>query len=188
MKKIADKIKLALCLIGGVLLLPVGFVLDLFRPKKKDKSSKASGDYVIHRREDVVEHMMPRYFKMTYVDPIDPLPDSLFVERIDEFICIQYWSRGVYMDNVYMSELIASAHPEKKAAVIEFLKRHPISDLMTCERNSEIMDSFDWQINFIFEDQRLNRRIRGYGITEGTSPYLSEMLRYVPNISQFPPI
>ena len=92
------------------------------------------------------------------------------------------------MDDVYMSELIASDHPEKKAAVIEFLKRHPINDLMTYERNSEIMDSFDWQINFIFEDQRLNRRIRGYGITEGTSPYLSEMLRYVPNISQFPPI
>lgn len=81
-----------------------------------------------------------------------------------------------------MRELIAADHPEKKERVLAFLREHPITELLQGDRYMQAGDVDRWKIRFIFDDPGLNRTIEGYGRTELTDPYLSEMCGCLPRI------
>ena len=156
-----------------VLVSPVFLVIHCKEKKRKQKTKTHKGK---------IRNSSEKCFSLSYIAPTNPLPNDVFIARIAEFTCLQFHSVNDLSGKTRMRELVATEHPEKKARVLEFLQSHPIDELLCGERYMDAMDMNRWCLQFIFEDSSLNRSISGYGWTEQTSPYLSEMVRYIPEI------
>ena len=60
--------------------------------------------------------------------------------------------------------------------MLRFLEKHPIENLLYGDVNCNACDMDHWELRMIFEEQNLNRCIRGYGITATSAPFLCELV------------
>lgn len=176
-----EKKKTILYIIIGILLLPILILLSPvllilhFKDKRAEKKKRQQA------REKWEAAHQPTQFQTRYTESPNQ-PDEEFIRRIEEFTCLQFTSRNDYTGRERKQELIAAEHPEKKAKILEFLKEHPIEELLRAERFEKACDANRWELRFIFEDERLNCTISGYGYTEAAAPYLFEICRHIPRI------
>lgn len=184
-----DKKKAILYIIIGILLLPILILLSPVLLIIHYKNKRAEKKKRQQAREKWEAAHQPTQFKESYTEfytksytESPQQPEEEFIRRIGEFTCLQFYSRNDRTGADHKQELIATEHPEKKAKILEFLKEHPIEELLHGQRHANAHDVNRWEFRFIFEDTRLNRTISGYGHTELTAPYLSEMCRYIPRI------
>lgn len=159
----------------GVLLLalPIYAVMrikDFFKSKKSNIHTLS--DIKLDKRDDNTP-LTP------YKEPTSPVDDREFISRIDEFICFQYKSFNGLSGRGKSFEFFASESPELKEYVLKFLANHPIEELLYGNINCNGHDMDDWQIRIIFEDENLNRCIRGYGTTNVSAPFLRELVPYL---------
>ena len=177
-----EKKKAILYIIIGVLLLPILILLSpvLLIIHFKDKRAEEK------KRQQAWEKWKtthePTQFQTRYTEVLEQQPSEEFIRRIGEFTVLQFISRNDYTGVERKRELIAAEHPEKKAQILEFLKEHPIEELLRAERFEAAHDVDRWELRFIFEDEHLNCTISGYGHTEAAAPYLSEICRHIPPI------
>ena len=179
------RLKIAFNIVIGILLSPVLiliFLVLLIFPIEKKKTKKWQKPYNSQAEHEKMVQDRAKRFSIPYVEPEDALPDEDFAKRIDEFICLQFWSCNDYSGGITMRELVAADDPKNKACVLAFLQEHPIMELLHGDRDEQACDVNRWKIRFIFDDVRLNRTISGYGCTELTAPYLFEMCRHLPEI------
>ena len=142
------------------------YVRDFFKSKKWKKGTSSQNKY------DALP-LMP------YREPKMPVNDKEFIDRIDEFICFQYKSLNALSGDGITYQLIADETPELKKYVLDFLKEHPIESLLYGKLESAGRDLTHWEMCFIFENQNLNHRIKGYGVTEDSSPFIRELVSYL---------
>lgn len=114
-----------------------------------------------------------------YKEPTSPVDDREFISRIDEFICFQFKRFNGLSRRSYNYQLLASESPELKEYVLRFFEKHPIENLLYGDVNCNTCDMDHWELRMIFEDQRLNRCIRGYGITDASAPFLCELVPFL---------
>ncbi len=103
---------------------------------------------------------------------------KMFISHIDELICIKYSSfNGLSGGRCnYQIDMKKDSEKEKREWILSFLNKYPIDKLIKENNECEIHDLDHWEINFIFENPSLNRSIRRYGITEYSSPYVTEFV------------
>ena len=169
-------------IIIGILLLPILIVLSPVLLVVYFVKKRAKKRHYAQKWEQKIKELSAKQFATPYTEPVNPVPDAIFAERIGEFTCLQFWSCNDHSGGITMRELVASQHPEKKAQVLAFLQEHPITELLNGERDDGSHDSNRWKIRFIFEESYLNRTICGYGRTELTAPYLFQMCKQLPEI------
>lgn len=156
-----------------VLTLPVYFVMcvkDFFKNKKHNK--RTLSNIKLGEKYDNAP-LMP------YKEPISPVDDGEFLSRIDEFICFQFKRFNGLSGRGHNYQFLASDSPELKEFVLHFIAEHPIENLLCGNVNCNGHDMDHWEIRIIFEDQNLNRCIRGYGTTEVSAPFLCELVPYL---------
>ena len=167
-----------LYIILGIVLLPVILLFLIYSDIKNKIESR--------RRKKTIQqaHRQEQSISISQSDAESPAPpsDAEFIAHFDAFIGVQFYSHNGLSGRSHKRALVVSEHPEQKERILSFVERYPICDLLQGERNSEGCDLNHWQITFLFEDSRLNRRIFGYGITECTRPYLQEMIFYLPEV------
>ena len=150
-------------------------IFNIFKKRKKKSYSSINQRSVVSNNKPYTPEV--KNFSMTYKIPLVPASDEQFIANINEFICVQYSRRNTYSGNRFMSELICSEHPELKERFLRFLEEHPIKSFLDGDKYSHGCDLNTWEIRFIFDNADLNRTISGYGYTELTAPYLTEILR-----------
>ncbi len=100
--------------------------------------------------------------------------NQMFITNIDKLNCIKYNSfnglSGGRIDYQFNIE------KDNKWLIVSFLREHPIDKLINGVRDSMAHDLDHWEISFIFENSSLNQSIKGYGITEDSSPYVTEFI------------
>ena len=167
-----------LYIILGIVLLPVIllFLIYSYIKNKIESQRRKKRIQQAHCQEQSLK------FAQTYAEPPAPPSDAEFIAHFDAFIGVQFYSHNGLSGRSHKRALVVSEHPEQKERILSFVERYPICDLLQGERNSEGCDLNHWQITFLFEDSRLNRRIFGYGTTECTRPYLQEMIFYLPEV------
>lgn len=103
---------------------------------------------------------------------------KMFISHIDELICIKYSSFNGLSGGSrnYQLDMKNDSEKENKEWLVSFLNKYPIDKLIKENRICEIHDLDHWEISFVFENSSLNRSIRGYGITENSSPYMTEFV------------
>lgn len=174
-KKQKEHSKLYIIVVGIgalILALPIYAVMcinDFFKNKKHKKGTS----YVMHSSERNAQPLMH------YSEPQTPVEDREFISRIDEFVCFQYKSFNGLSGRGKSFQLFASESPELKEYVLKFLANHSIEELLYGNINCNGCDMDDWEICIIFEDENLNRCIRGYGTTDVSAPFLRELVPYL---------
>lgn len=176
-----DKKKAILYIIVGILLLPILILLSPVLLILHFKNKRAEQKKRQQAWEKWVATHQPIQFQTRCAESFRQ-PDEEFIRRVGEFTVLQFISRNDYTGRERKRELIAAEHPEKKAKILEFLKEHPIEELLHAERFEAAHDVDRWQLRFIFEDAHLNCAISGYGHTEAAAPYLSGICRHIPLI------
>ena len=64
---------------------------------------------------------------------------------------------------------------------LKFLREHPIQEVFYGDWYSKGHDMNHWELCFIFQEQGLNRCIKGYGFgTEDTEPWLRGLVQWLP--------
>ena len=155
-----------------ILALPIYAVMcikDFFKNKKHKKGTS----YIMHSSESNAQPLMH------YSEPQTPVEDSEFISRINEFICFQFRRFNGLSGRERNYQFFASDSPELKEYVLSFLTEHPIEKLFYGNINCNGFDMEDWEIRIIFEEQSLNRCIRGYGTTDVSAPFLRELIPYL---------
>lgn len=114
-----------------------------------------------------------------YKEPKEPVDNNIFISQIDEFVCFQYKSFNGLSGRGKSCQIVSDVDSELKDYMLGFLKKHPIEGLLYGNVNCDGYDMDHWEMCFIFENQNLNRRITGYGITEDSAPFLCEMIPYL---------
>ena len=176
-----DKKKAILYIIIGILLLPILILLSPVLLILHFKNKRAEKKKYQQAREQWVATHQPTQFQTRCTESFRQ-PDEEFIRRVGDFTVLQFISRNDYTGGERKRELIAAEHPEKKEQILEFLKEHPIEELLRAERYENAHDANRWELRFIFEDAYLNCAISGYGHTEAAAPYLSEICRQIPPI------
>lgn len=154
---------LVLYVLLGIVLLPCFVVMNI-----KDAIARRKEQRTYRKKQHGLHVQL-----MPFTEPAATVPNEEFISRIHEFICIQYQSFNGLSGRCRVYQVIVDNAPRKKEQILSFLKEHPIENLLSgnlCSREGQDLD--EWELRFVFADQRLNRRIRGYGITEITEPYL----------------
>ncbi len=118
----------------------------------------------------------------TKIEPTEPQNDEDFIARFDEFVGVKFYSHNGLSGSSHRRELVVSEHPELKDQILSFAQRYPIINLLQGDRNNDGFDLDHWELTFLFDDSRFNRRICGYGVTESTKPYLNEMIFFIPEV------
>lgn len=176
-----NKKKAILYIIIGILLLPILILLSPVLLILHFKNKRAEQKKRQQSWEKWVATHQPTQFQTRCTESFRQ-PDEEFIRRVGEFTVLQFISRNDYTGRERKRELIAAEHPEKKAQILEFLKEHPIEELLRAERYENAHDANRWELRFIFEDAHLNCAISGYGHTEAAAPYLSGICRQIPPI------
>ena len=156
-----------------ILALPIYAVMrikDFFKSKKSNKHTLS--DIKFDKRDDNTP-LTP------YKEPTSPVDDREFISRIDEFICVQFRRFNGLSGRSYNYQLLASESPELKEYVLRFFEKYPIENLLYEDVNCNAYDMDHWELRVIFEDQNLNRCIRGHGTTEASAPFLCELVPYL---------
>lgn len=155
------------------LALPIYAVMrikDFFKSKKSNIHTLS--DIKLDKRDDNTP-LTP------YKEHTSPVDDREFISRIDEFICFQFKRFNGLSRRSYNYQLLASESPELKEYVLRFFEKQPIENLLYGDVNCNACDMDHWELRMIFEDQNLNRCIRGYGTTEVSAPFLCELVPYL---------
>ena len=161
------------CIVVMILALPIFAVIwikDQFKNKKKDTP--------YHFDPNRGYDQPPLTY---YRIPQQPLVDDKeFISRIDEFVCFQYNSFNGLSGRGHRFQFFASESPELKEYVLKFFQEHPIEALLCGDiHHRDCHDLDHWEIRFIFENEYLNRSIRGYGTTSASYPFLCKLIPYL---------
>lgn len=154
-----------------LLAMPMCAVISVKEFLKNKKWKKGSSSTV---KQDPDEPSL-----MHYVEPQTLGEDTEFISRIDEIVCFQYKSFNELSGKERSYQFIAYEAPELKEYLLKFFKEHPIEELLYGDIDCNGCDMDHWEIRLIFEDQKLNHRIRGYGIANASAPFLCDLIPYL---------
>ena len=179
MKDNTDKMKwyeAVLLVLLFVIMIPYLIVIAIKDRVAENKREKIAKQKFEKRLQDMAAKTS---LLLAFSVPVVPVSDEVFISRIDEFTCIQYRAFNGLSGWSCQYQLISSEFPQLKERVLSFLKDHPIENLLYGDIDCDGCDMNHWEIRFIFEDRNLNRRIRGYGFTEVSSPYLIHLVSLI---------